>query len=88
MKHLLYILLFALISCKETHHEVRYKPDGSDSVVHVTYFDGSQFTTFYMSFPNFKIIYDSLGYEGCYDYARSHELPVYWQREYSKYKRH
>lgn len=87
MKHLIYILL-ALASCKDTHHEVRYNADGTDSVVHVSYFDGQQFTSFYMNYPQFKVLYDSVGYEGCYDYARAHELPVYWLREYSKYKRH
>lgn len=87
MKHLIYIALL-LASCKDTTHEVRYKPDGTDSVVHVSYYDGHQFTTFYMSYPNFKVLYDSLGYEGCYDYARAHELPDFWLREYSTYKRH
>jgi hypothetical protein len=87
MKHLIYILFFAIASCKETTHEVRYSPDGTDSVAHISYYDGKQFTTFYMSYPNFKIIFDSLGYEGCYEYAREHELPVFWLREYSKYKK-
>jgi hypothetical protein len=87
MKHLIYILLLALASCRDTAHEVRYKPDGTDSVVHVNYFDGKQFTTFYLDYPTFKILYDSVGYEGCYDYRIAHELPVYWQREYSRYKK-
>ena len=87
MKILLTILLFALISCTDAGHEVRYSPSGNDSVVYVKYFDGQQFTTFYMSYPAFKTIYDSLDYEGCYDYYREHQLPAYWQKEYSKYKR-
>lgn len=86
MKLLSIILLFALLSCSDTSHEVRYKPDGTDSVAYIRYFDGVQFNTFYMSYPNFKIIYDSAGYEGCYEYYINHEMPLYWKREYSKYK--
>lgn len=87
MKHLFYILLIALASCKDTTHEVRYSPDGSDSVVYVRYYDGQQFTSFYMAYPQFRVLYDSVGYEGCYEYARHHQLPVFWQRKYSKYKK-
>lgn len=87
MKKILYILLFALTSCKETSHEVRYKPDGTDSVVHVSYYDGNQFNTFYMAYELFKDVYDKEGYEGCYEYCLSHDLPDYWLCEYSKYKK-
>lgn len=88
MKQLLIIfLLFALLSCKDTNHEVRYSPDGKDSVVYVSYYDGRQFTTFYMGYGQFKAVYDEEGYEGCYDYYREHELPAHWLRTYSKYKR-
>lgn len=86
MKHLFIILLFALASCADYNHEVRYSPDSKDSVVYVRYYDGQQFTTFYMAYPQFKIVYDSLGYEGCYDYARTHELPRYWLKKYRTYK--
>jgi hypothetical protein len=39
-----------------------------------------------MSYENFKVIYDSVGYEGCYEYYLGHELPLYWRKKYSTYK--
>lgn len=86
MKHL-FIILFFLASCADTSHEVRYSPDGKDSVVYVKYFDGQQFVTFYMNYAPFKLVYDEEGYEGCYYYYRDHQLTAEKLREYNKYKR-
>jgi hypothetical protein len=80
-------ILFFLTSCAEYNHEVRYSPDGTDSVVYVRYYDGQQFNTFYMQYEEFTVIRESQGYEGCYYYYREHQLPQYWLKEYSKYKR-
>jgi hypothetical protein len=87
MKKLIYILFFALVSCAEYSHEVRYSPDGKDSIAYVRYYDGQQIHTFYMPYEQFKIVFDNQGYEGCYDYARRNELPVFWLKKYSKYKK-
>lgn len=87
MKKLLPILFFALASCTDYNQEVRYSPDGSDSVVHINYYDGQQFNTFYMAYEQFKMIYDNQGYEGCYYYYREHQLSAEKLREYSKYKK-
>lgn len=88
MKKLFYIALIALASCRpDESHEVRYSPDGTDSIAHVSYFDGSQFNIFDMAYAQFKTLYDEGGYEACYEYARTHELPVAWQRKYAGYKK-
>lgn len=90
MKKILYILLLALASCSEesTTHEVRYSPDGTDSVAYVRYFDGQQFNNFFMPHENFKIIFDSAGYAGVYEYWRDYTLPLpeFWRKRYSTYK--
>lgn len=88
MKKYIYIALIALTSCNlDNSHEVRYSPDGTDSIAHVQYFDGDQYTSFDMPYAQFKMLYSEGGYEACYEYALQHELPVYWQRKYAGYKK-
>lgn len=81
------ILLLFLISCKPTtHHEVRTSPDGKDSVAFILYFDGKQYNQFYIPFPAFKTVFESGGYEGCYEYYLDNELPIKAQSKYATYK--
>lgn len=82
----LFLLLF-LISCKPTtHHEVRYSPDGKDSVAFIMYFDGQQFNRFYIAYPAFRTVFESGGYEGCYEYYLDNELPLKVVSKYDTYK--
>lgn len=90
MKHLIYIALFA-IACNgglTSNHEVRYSPDGKDSIAYVQYFDGKQFNNIYMGYEQFKTLYDDGGYEAVYDYYLGHQLPEVWRKKYETYKRH
>ena len=86
MKKLILMLLLIGCSPTSTKHVIRHSPDGKDSVAFVRYYDGQQFTSFFMSYENFKVIYDSVGYEGCYEYYLSHELPLFWRKKYATYK--
>lgn len=94
MKKILAIALF-FVSCNggltpgslPSLHEVRYSPDGKDSIACVKYFDGNQYNTFCMGYALFKDVYDKEGYEGCYEYYLSHELPEFWLKEYKQYKK-
>lgn len=88
MKHLIYITLLA-IACNgglTSTHEVRYSPDGNDSVVVMKYYDGHQYNNIYMGYELFKDLYDEGGYESVYDYYLAHELPEYWLKKYATYK--
>lgn len=90
MKKLLSIIaLYALLSCNGSPypaHEMRYSPDGKDSVVRMTYFDGRAFYEFYMHYVVFESLYKEGGYDKCYEYHTDHMLPVYWERKYRTYK--
>lgn len=87
-KILLLILLTACNSGFDSRHEVRYSPDGKDSVVYMMYFDGRQFNNVYMNCQQFDVLYDDGGYEAVYDYYLGHQLPVHWLKKYKEYKRH
>lgn len=67
-------------------HEVRYSPDGKDSVVHITYFDGRVFNDFYLHYVVFESLYKEGGYDKCFEYHTDHVLPVYWKRRYRTYE--
>lgn len=90
MKKLLIISLVFLASCKgcelETNHEIRYSPDGKDSVVFMMYYDGQQYNSVYMNYLQFNTLYGEGGYEAVYDYYREHELPDHWRKMYQQYK--
>src|SRR5512139_3777704 len=67
MKHLIYILLLA--ACNgglSSKHIVKHSPDGKDSIVVVSYFDGKQYNNIYMNPHQFKVLYDDGGYESVY----------------------
>lgn len=88
MKKLL--LLILLIACNgglTSTHEVRYSPDGKDSVVYVQYYDGSQYNSLYMVPEQFDHLYDEGGYEQVYDYYLGHQLPEYWLNKYRAYEK-
>lgn len=90
MKHLIYITLLA-IACNgglTSTHEVRYSPDGKDSIAYVQYYDGKQYNNIYMGYEQFKTLYDDGSYEAVYEYYLAHELPAFARKKYSMYKRH
>lgn len=90
MKKILSIIALSfLLSCNGSPgpaHEMRYAPDGKDSVVYVRYFDGRTFNEFYMHYVVFDSLYEEGGYDKCYEYHIDHMLPVYWERKYRTYR--
>lgn len=88
MKKLFYIALIALASCNvKSMHEIRYSPDGRDSVVFLMYFDGEQYNNTYIGYSDFTELYKEGGYEAVYEYAAKQDWPEYWVKKYSVYKR-
>jgi hypothetical protein len=86
-KLLLLILLTACNGGLTSTHEVRYSPDGKDSVVYMMYYDGKQYNNVYMTPLQFNGLFDEGGYEGVYDYYISHQLPEYWLNKYKSYEK-
>lgn len=94
MKVLLIISLFIACNGKPEQKyeprskcEMRYSPDGKDSVVYLLYFDGQQFNSLYVAKEQFDALYKQDGYEAVYDYCMSHDLPEHLRKKYLTYKR-
>lgn len=90
MKKLLSIVSISfLLACNgepTPAHEMHYSPDGKDSVVFVSYFDGRTFNEFILHYAVFESLYKDGGYDKCFEYHLDHELPEYWVKKYSTYK--
>lgn len=78
MKRLLTILaITALFACNgdvEPSHEAQWSKDGKDSVVYVRYKDESgNWINFYMQYMLFNSLFNSGGYNACYNHYRQNE---------------
>lgn len=86
MKKILLLILLTACNGLDSRHEVRYSPDGKDSVVYLMYYDGQQFNNVYMNCQQFEVLYKDGGYEEVYDYYWGHQLPEYWLKKYKTFK--
>lgn len=87
-KLLLAIVCFSFISCESSSdHEVRYSPDGKDSVVYVNYRDDNgNMQNFWMNYMIFSMLMHQGGYGSVYNYYHSHPNPHYNPTIYQNYK--
>lgn len=90
MKRLLTILtISALFACNgdaEPSHEAQWSKDGKDSVVYVRYKDESgNWVNFYMQYMLFNSLFNSGGYNACYNHYRSNPTHYTNHNFYSSY---
>jgi hypothetical protein len=87
---LLFIAIAGLFACNgdvDTSHEAQWSKDGKDSVVYVRYKDDNgNWVNFYMQYLLFNSLFNQGGYNACYNYHRTHEMPSYYQNRYTSYR--
>jgi hypothetical protein len=95
MKRLLLLLaIVALFACNDestegaaSSHEQQWSADGKDSVVYVRYKDDNgNWVNFYMQYLLFNSLFNSGGYNACYNHYHSNPAQYYNVSHYSSYR--
>lgn len=89
MKKLLVISALFVIGCNgelPSTHEMRYSPDGTDSIAYVTYRHNGVVAFFPMSYNLFEELYKQGGYKAAFEYYNREDMIEYLKKKYSRYK--